>query len=109
LLDRGEHELALADLNAALHLTPDSAHVLAVRAETLFKGGRIADARRDIEQALKIDPNFAAALTTRGAIHEALGRKVEAVADFKRALEIDGTIEEAKKGLARLTTRDEPW
>lgn len=108
-LSRGDLELALTDLNEALRLRPDSPQFLTIRAGARLKDKNVADAMRDVEKALSVDPNSAVALTTRGEIYETLDRKAEAIADFKRALAIDATIDEAKKGLARLTTRAEPW
>jgi class 3 adenylate cyclase/Tfp pilus assembly protein PilF len=110
LLESGNNASALSDYNQALRLKPNSAEILAARANALLKGKNLTEAMRDIEQALSIDPGSAVALTTRGEINEALGRNDQAIADFKRALTIDGTIEGAKKALARLDPQSAmPW
>ena len=110
LVDSGNYASAQSDYNEALHLKPNSAQILEARANALLKGNKPSEAMRDIEQALSVDPGSAVALSKRGEINEALGRNDQAIADFKRALAIDGTMEVAKKALARLDPHNTlPW
>ena len=69
----------------------------------LLKLDRSADARADVDEALRIAPKNASAIATMGSIDEQLGRKPEAIASYSRALAIKPDLEDAKRGLERLT------
>ena len=69
----------------------------------LLKLNRSADARADVDEALRIAPANASALATMGSIEEQFGRKPEAIASYSRALAIKPDLEDAKRGLERLT------
>ena len=69
----------------------------------LLKMDRSADARADVDEALRIAPENASAIATMGSVEEQSGRKSEAIAFYSRALAIKPDLEDAKRGLERLT------
>jgi tetratricopeptide (TPR) repeat protein len=104
------YEAAVADFSQALasrsqsSLQPnDRATIHSERALVLLKLNRSADARADVDEALRIAPANASALATMGSIEEQFGRKPEAIASYSRALAIKPDLEDAKRGLERLT------
>jgi tetratricopeptide (TPR) repeat protein len=104
------YEAAVADFSQALtsksqsSLQPnDRATVHSERALVLLKLNRSADARADVDEALRIAPENASAIATMGSVEEQSGRKPEAIAFYSRALAIKPDLEDAKRGLERLT------
>ena len=104
------YEAAVADFSQALtsklqnSLRPDDrATIHSERALVLLKLNRSADARADVDEALRIAPQNASAIATMGSIEEQSGRKPEAIASYSRALAIKPDLEDAKRGLERLT------
>ncbi len=65
--------------------------------------GNNARAIEDYDKALKLVPTYASAYQNRAVAHEALGNKAEAIRDYRAALRLDASLEDSKKGLARLT------
>jgi tetratricopeptide (TPR) repeat protein len=104
------YEEAVADFSQALasksqiNLPPtDRAAIRSERARALLKLDRSADARADVEEALRIEPENASAIATMASLEEHSGRMPEAIAFYNRALAIKPDLEEAKRGLERLT------
>ncbi len=104
------YEAAVADFSQALaaksqsNLPPnDRATIRSERARALLKLDRSADARADVEEALRIEPKNASAIATMASLEEHSGRMPEAIAFYNRALAIKPDLEEAKRGLERLT------
>jgi tetratricopeptide (TPR) repeat protein len=104
------YDAAFTDFSQALasksqsSLRPDDrAAIRSERALVLLKLDRSADARADVDEALRIAPENASAIATMGSIDEQLGRKPEAIASYSRALAIKPDLEDAKRGLERLT------
>ena len=104
------YEEAVADFSQALasksqiNLPPtDRAAIRSERARALLKLDRSADARADVEEALRIEPENASAIATMASLEEHSGRIPEAIAFYNRALAIKPDLEEAKRGLERLT------
>ena len=104
------YDAAFTDFSQALasksqsSLRPnDRATIRSERALVLLKLDRSADARADVDEALRIAPENASAIATMGSIDEQLGRKREAIASYSRALAIKPDLEDAKRGLERLT------
>ena len=104
------YDAAFSDFSQALasksqsRLRPDDrATIRSERALVLLKLDRSADARADVDEALRIAPENASAIATMGSIDEQLGRKPEAIASYSRALAIKPDLEDAKRGLERLT------
>ena len=107
------YDAAFTDFSQALasksqsSLRPDDrATIHSERALVLLKLDRSADARADVDKALRIAPQNASAIATMGSIDEQLGRKPEAIASYSRALAIKPDLEDAKRGLERLTLRE---
>jgi tetratricopeptide (TPR) repeat protein len=104
------YDAAFTDFSQALasksqsSLRPDDrATIRSERALVLLKLDRSVDARADVDEALRIAPENASAIATMGSIDEQLGRKPEAIASYRRALVIKPDLEDAKRGLERLT------
>ena len=104
------YEAAVADFSQALtsksqsSLQPNErATIHSERALVLLALNRSADARADLDEALRIAPKNASAIATMGSVEEQSGRKSEAIAFYSRALAIKPDLEDAKRGLERLT------
>ena len=104
------YEAAVADFSQALtsksqsSLQPnDRATIHSERALVLLELDRSADARADVDEALRIAPENAPAIAAMGSVEEESGRKPEAIAFYSRALAIKPDLEDAKRGLERLT------
>ena len=107
------YDAAFTDFSQALasksqsSLRPDDrATIRSERALVLLKLDRSADARADVDEALRLAPENASAIATMGSIDEQLGHKPEAIASYSRALAIKPDLEDAKRGLERLTLRE---
>jgi tetratricopeptide (TPR) repeat protein len=107
------YDAAIADFSQALtsksqsSLRPDDrATIRSERAFVLLKLDRPVDAKADVDEALRIAPENASAIATMGSIDEQLGHKPEAIASYSRALAIKPDLEDAKRGLERLTLRE---
>jgi tetratricopeptide (TPR) repeat protein len=97
---------ALASKSQSSLRADDRATIHSERALVLLKLDRSADAKADVDEALRIAPENASAIATMGSIDEQLGRKREAIASYSRALAIKPDLEDAKRGLDRLTLRE---
>ena len=104
------YDAAVADFSQALtsksqsSLQPnDRATIHSERALVLLELDRSADARADVDEALRIAPENASAIAAMGSVEEQSGRKPEAIAFYSRALAIKPDLEDAKRGLERLT------
>ena len=104
------YEAAVADFSQALasklqtSLRPDDrATIYSERALALLKLNRSTDARADVDEALRIEPQNASAIAAMASLEEQSGRMNEAIAFYSRALAIKPDLEEAKRGLERLT------
>jgi tetratricopeptide (TPR) repeat protein len=104
------YEAAVADFSQALasklqtSLRPgDRATIYSQRALALLKLNRSTDARADVDEALRIEPQNAPAIAAMASLEEQSGRMNEAIAFYSRALAIKPDLEEAKRGLERLT------
>ena len=82
----GKREMALANYDGALALSPGSAEALSNRGLTLHELKRFDEAMASYDRALALRPNFAAGHYNRGNTLNALNRLEEALASFDRAL-----------------------
>ena len=103
------YDAAFTDFSQALasksqsSLRPnDRAAIRSERALVLLKLDRSADARADVDEALRIAPGTHPP-SPRWVVEEQSGRKSEAIAFYSRALAIKPDLEDAKRGLERLT------
>ncbi|WP_051853339.1 tetratricopeptide repeat protein [Streptomyces sp. NRRL S-146] len=89
VLDLGDHDGAVADLDRAVALEPDNAWYVALRGEHHRIAGRDAEAIRDLTEAVRLDPALGFAWASRGATHERAGDPDAALTDLGRALDLD--------------------
>jgi len=94
---------ALASRSQGSLRAKDRATIYSERALALLMLNRTDDARADVTEALRIAPDSASAIAAKGSIDEQLGRRAEAKASYSRALAIKPDLEDAKRGLERLT------
>jgi protein O-GlcNAc transferase len=77
---------ALADLDRAIRLRPDSAAIHINRGNTLFRLGRLEEALAGYDTALALTPNSADAAFNRGNVLLKLGRWAEALRSYDAAI-----------------------
>jgi len=87
-VSRGDHEGALAVLDAALAATPDDTVLLLERSVVHAASGRYGAARHDLEHVLRAEPGHIEALMSLGTLVSRRGLWVEAVPHFRRAVEL---------------------
>ncbi|CAE7306752.1 SRFR1 [Symbiodinium natans] len=80
---------AIADLDRALQLEPQSAFALEKRGDAKLGQGKYAEAIADLDRALQLEPQSAFALEKRGDAKLGQGKYAEAIADLDRALQLD--------------------
>jgi lipoprotein NlpI len=84
LLERGDLDRALADLEAAIALDPRNAMAIANRGIVLGQKGEFARAIADFDTASRLAPNFVKPLANLGFAHFAQGDFQAAAADFAK-------------------------
>jgi serine/threonine protein kinase/lipoprotein NlpI len=84
--EAGDYAAAVAALNTALSLDPDSAPALNYRGLARYKLKQLDASIADFTRALEIDPGFVRAYNNRGLAHNKLGRFEPAIADFTQAI-----------------------
>jgi tetratricopeptide (TPR) repeat protein len=85
LAEQEQFEEALTRIDAAMSRTPDAAAFYDLRARTLFRANRPAEARRAFETALEKDPAHGPALAGLATLTARQGQREEAVELFRRA------------------------
>jgi tetratricopeptide (TPR) repeat protein len=80
---------ALADLNMAIQLNPDSVDPYLQRAGVYSDLEDLARALKDLDKAVQIDEDNVQAYTIRGGVFYRMGEHEEALLDFDRAIDID--------------------
>jgi tetratricopeptide (TPR) repeat protein len=86
--DAGDHEGALADLDAALATAPSSAAHVA-RAHIFEERGELQRALADYDRALELSPQEGHTLHTRGLLKRRLGDVPGGRADLQRSVELE--------------------
>ncbi len=96
LLNHSSQELAnndlddaLADINAALELAPDSLDALHHRALARYQRGDVVGATRDLEEILRREPRHFPSWKTLADIAEAQGHLKSALAAWDKLLALD--------------------
>jgi tetratricopeptide (TPR) repeat protein len=90
LLDaEGNHQAALAELDRALDLEPESGTLLVNRGGLLGAMGRYAAAERDLKKVLRVEPANGEALFNLGVVMTKKGLWTEAIPHLRRAVELD--------------------
>lgn len=98
---------ALAVLEDAERVAPDSSAVLAEKGRVLLQLGKTPEALAAFGKALAIDPSDARAMNNRGAALAALGQTDAARADYERALKRNPCLFDARLNLVRMGVRGE--
>lgn len=80
---------AIATLNRAKTLQPDSSLVLFTLGNAYFKEAQYAQAAQSIESGLRVDPENPGALFDLGNAYYKLGRSDQAIAQYEKALSSD--------------------
>lgn len=83
----GRYDLAEADFNQAVRLSPDDQESLVYRAESRFWLEDVEAALADADRACRLDPQDMAALRIRGICRVSLHQDREGLADLARAIE----------------------
>jgi tetratricopeptide (TPR) repeat protein len=99
---RGDYELAMANLQRALEIDPHDADALSNRGNILFLTGRNESALITLERAVAANPKSSIALNSRGAAHFNRREFEDARADFDRALAVRPDYPEARLNRANV-------
>lgn len=83
--DDGRYDLAAADFNRCLRLSPDDQEALIWRSRAHFLEDQLEAALADADRACRLDPHDAEARCQRGICRAALGEFAEAMRDFEHA------------------------
>jgi len=83
-----EHDLALADINAAIEMSPGPAMKLN-RALIHVRRRDFERALGDADDAVRTSPRYAAAHRIRGYVYGFLDQYEDAIADYKKAVELN--------------------
>ena len=86
-------DLAIADLDEALRLAPNSAVILNDRAFARLRMGQLEAALADYDAALRIDPATVFSLFGRGLVRARQGDKEAAQRDFDAARRLQPDVE----------------
>jgi tetratricopeptide (TPR) repeat protein len=115
LVENGELDQAIADLDKGIQLDPRSFWGFSYRGKAYLEKGDLDRASADFDEALKLSPDFAVALAGRGETALKKGDKAQAQTDLEAALsavasdtEEREAQESARKLLAALEVQDRP-
>lgn len=86
-------DLAIADLDEALRLMPNSAVILNDRGFARLRMGQLEAAQADYDAALRIDPATVFSLFGRGLVKARRGDKISAQRDFDAARRLQPDVE----------------
>jgi len=86
---RGEFQLAIADYNSAIAISPEFTESYINRGIVYGEYSLFEKAINDFSQALEIDPKSAKAYMNRGAAYLAVGDNTGALRDLKRGAALD--------------------
>jgi tetratricopeptide (TPR) repeat protein len=84
---RGDYERAIADLNDAARLQPDSAKAYSSRGRAYLMKGDYSRAAADFGETIRAAPKEQELYHRRGLAHARMGERSKAIADFRKALE----------------------
>ena len=86
---KGDTDLAIADYNAALRLTPKDVDTLYIRGNAYASQHDYERAIADYDQAIKLDPEFAPAYNNRGGAYHMQRNYTRAIVDFDKAIALN--------------------
>lgn len=98
----GQPDLAIADFNRAMEITPNDADLFNNRGIAYKAKGDYKQARADYTRSIELNEQQANAYYNRSIIQERLGNIDAAVKDIKRFLELSPDDAEGKARLLRL-------
>jgi tetratricopeptide (TPR) repeat protein len=104
-IDAGAFELALANLERAIELDPETPEHRVELAQLASWMGEDAAAQTHVDAALRLDPECAAAIRMHGVLQARAGAYAEAIATLERALSLDNTDYQAHVWLAEAYLR----
>ncbi|HEX8246545.1 MAG TPA: tetratricopeptide repeat protein [Pyrinomonadaceae bacterium] len=96
----GRHDEAVAEMQRAERLAPDSEAVAAMFGLCFYYGGRYEESYQKLKRSLELDPNYYLALMGLGWVSPVLGRFEEAIEGARRAVEISDELSFNKFSLA---------
>lgn len=88
--DRGEHEIAIMDINDALRKSPQNAKLYAKRGEYHRKAAHYGKAVRDLSLAIEIDSCSSGFFYERSIAHSREGSWIAALDDIEKAIALVG-------------------
>ncbi len=89
LINKGEHEQAIADCTRAIELDPELALAYANRGGARVNRGEFEPAIADCSRALQLDPQLAVAFANRGGAYIGKGDIERCIADCSQALALN--------------------
>ncbi|HHH42017.1 MAG TPA: tetratricopeptide repeat protein [Chloroflexi bacterium] len=89
LLDQGQYEEALAELEKALELAPEDANVHANLGTAYANLGRTEEAIAEWQEAIRLNPDHYLAHYNLGVVYNDLGQTEEAIAELQEAIRVN--------------------
>jgi len=87
--EKGDYDLAIQDLNEAIHLNPKDEKAYDGRGVAYKKKGDFDHAIRDFNEAIHLNPNFERAYNDRGAAYIDKEEYDRAIQDFNEAIRLN--------------------
>lgn len=84
--DKSWAERAMESTATAIKLEPDRPSVRYVAALTLYRGGRLAEAREEVARALALQPTFEDAIRLQATVLMRQGNAEQGLAEFKKVM-----------------------
>ncbi len=88
LIEQGNYQTALADLEIALNIMPDDALLYNSQGWAYFGLGDTEAALTSLNRAIALDPNYALAFNNRGLVERSVGDLEAALRDFQVAIDL---------------------
>jgi tetratricopeptide (TPR) repeat protein len=103
LVDIGESEEALQEINQALELLPESGRLYYLRGWVYWQRGELEEALADFRTAAEVEPELAGVHLAIGRIYLQLGDVEMAIIQFELELEVNPWSMEAHEELESVT------
>lgn len=87
--DKGDVDRAIADLNKAIELDPNSVVAFENRGTLFVRSGKPDRAIEDYDEAIRLDPNYAQAHADRGVAYYIKGNYARAIENYSEAIRLD--------------------